>query len=540
MQGKWTIGKKLFTGVGVLIALLVASGASSLWTARSLNARLVNTGQKTAQRILLAERAQSEPLRMYIAEQMLLLARAGGDKALNATWQKKFDESKVEQQADLTKLEGLLELESGRQALAKFKQGAADFLKAHDDVMALVALDKHFEANQMSLEKVRPLMEANEASIAVVVDNQTKLLEADVAAAALAYRNANWTGVTLLSLGMMVAAFVGWSCTASTSTCAAPPRDLSRAPSRSSSAAAQVATSSQSLSQGATEQAASLEETSASMEEMASMTRKNAENSQQAAALMAEVDAQVDDSNAALTDMVASMTRDPGVERQGREDHQDDRRDRVPDQHPRAERRRRSGARRRGGHGLRGRRRRSAQPGAALGAGGARTPPALIEESIAKRRRKAASKVEQVAAAIAAITDSVGQVKGLVDEVSVASRQQSQGIDQVSQAIAQMEKVTQTTAATAEESAAASEELNAQAERRRWPSVYAARGDGRRRRRAARRRPPTRPRAAVRAAGGASRRVVTAAEAPRRRRGRTAEERFRSATPAPSGSSDGA
>ena len=55
-------------------------------------------------------------------------------------------------------------------------------------------------------------------------------------------------------------------------------------------------------------------------------------------------------------------------------------------------------------------------------------------------------------------------MKGLVDEVSVASRQQSQGIDQVSQAIAQMEKVTQTTAATAEESAAASEELNAQAE----------------------------------------------------------------------------
>ena len=27
MQGRWTIGKKLFTGVGVLIALLIASGA---------------------------------------------------------------------------------------------------------------------------------------------------------------------------------------------------------------------------------------------------------------------------------------------------------------------------------------------------------------------------------------------------------------------------------------------------------------------------------------------------------------------------------
>ena len=51
-----------------------------------------------------------------------------------------------------------------------------------------------------------------------------------------------------------------------------------------------------------------------------------------------------------------------------------------------------------------------------------------------------------------------------MDAVSVASREQSQGIDQVTQAITQMEKVTQNTAATAEESAAASEELSAQVE----------------------------------------------------------------------------
>jgi hypothetical protein len=51
-----------------------------------------------------------------------------------------------------------------------------------------------------------------------------------------------------------------------------------------------------------------------------------------------------------------------------------------------------------------------------------------------------------------------------LDEVSEASRQQTQGIDQVAQAVSQMEKVTQSTAASAEESAAASEELNAQAE----------------------------------------------------------------------------
>ena len=69
-----------------------------------------------------------------------------------------------------------------------------------------------------------------------------------------------------------------------------------------------VATSSQSLSQGATEQAASLEETSASMEEMASMTRKNAENASQATRLVTDVAQQVLASNVALTEMVSSMT----------------------------------------------------------------------------------------------------------------------------------------------------------------------------------------------------------------------------------------
>jgi methyl-accepting chemotaxis protein len=55
-------------------------------------------------------------------------------------------------------------------------------------------------------------------------------------------------------------------------------------------------------------------------------------------------------------------------------------------------------------------------------------------------------------------------MKSLVDDVSSASHQQAQGIDQVSQAISQMEQLTQRTAATAEQSAGAGEELRAQAE----------------------------------------------------------------------------
>ena len=93
----------------------------------------------------------------------------------------------------------------------------------------------------------------------------------------------------------------------------------------------------------------------------------------------------------------------------------------------------------------------------------ARDTATLIEESI-HAANQGHQRVTQVSGAIEAITTSAGRVKQLVDAVSVASREQAQGIDQVTQAITQMEKVTQNTAATAEESAAASEELSAQAE----------------------------------------------------------------------------
>ena len=151
---------------------------------------------------------------------------------------------------------------------------------------------------------------------------------------------------------------------------AATARQLAVTAQQVASTASQVSTSAQSLAQGASEQAASLEETSASLEEMASMTRRNADHAAQAATLVTGVARQVDDSNAAFSGMVASMSAIR---------ESSDKVSRIiktideiafQTQHPRAERGGRSGAGRRGRHGLRGRRRRSAHAGAAIGAGG--------------------------------------------------------------------------------------------------------------------------------------------------------------------------
>ncbi len=223
----------------------------------------------------------------------------------------------------------------------------------------------------------------------------------------------------------------------------------------------QVATTSQSLAQGATEQASALEETAASMEEMASMTRQNAGTSERVSALMTEVASHVSVSNKALGDMQASMTNIQ--DSSGKISKIIKTIDEIAFQTNILALNAAVEAARAGEAGM----------GFAVVADEVRTlahrsasaaedTTGLIEEAT-RNASEGMAKLHEVAAAFTNITESVGRVTGLVTEVSEASRQQAQGIEQVSKALAQMESVTQTTAANAEEGAAASEELSAQA-----------------------------------------------------------------------------
>jgi methyl-accepting chemotaxis protein/methyl-accepting chemotaxis protein-1 (serine sensor receptor) len=205
---------------------------------------------------------------------------------------------------------------------------------------------------------------------------------------------------------------------------------------RVTSAATQVASTAQSLSQGSTEQAASLEETSASMEEMASMTRKNAENSQQASIFMGDVDRVVAGANKALADMTASMASIS--ESSGKVSKIIKTIDEIAFQTNILALNAAVEAARAGEAGMgfavvadevRNLAQRSAQA--------AKDTAALIEESITSSQ-EGTTRVTLVAKSIADITSSVGKVKGLVIEVGEASQQQSQGIQQVAQAVAQM------------------------------------------------------------------------------------------------------
>jgi methyl-accepting chemotaxis protein len=85
----------------------------------------------------------------------------------------------------------------------------------------------------------------------------------------------------------------------------------------------------------------------------------------------------------------------------------------------------------------------------------------IVDESI-HRSNHGKAKLNEVTAQIRAVTSESVKVKELVEQITVASDEQTRGIRQVARAIAQMEKVTQASACTSEQSAAAAQDLKSQ------------------------------------------------------------------------------
>jgi methyl-accepting chemotaxis protein len=73
--------------------------------------------------------------------------------------------------------------------------------------------------------------------------------------------------------------------------------------------------------------------------------------------------------------------------------------------------------------------------------------------------------VEQAGSAMQEIVGSIERVTDIMGEITIASREQSSGIDQINLSIAQIDEVTQQNAALVEEAAAAANALKAQADR---------------------------------------------------------------------------
>ena len=86
----------------------------------------------------------------------------------------------------------------------------------------------------------------------------------------------------------------------------------------------------------------------------------------------------------------------------------------------------------------------------------------LIDDSVSKVQ-EGSTQVDEAGRTMDEIVMSVRRVTGIMGEISVASHQQTSGIEQVTQAVTQMDQMTQQNAALVEEAAAATDALRSQA-----------------------------------------------------------------------------
>ncbi|MBI5602740.1 MAG: cache domain-containing protein [Deltaproteobacteria bacterium] len=228
------------------------------------------------------------------------------------------------------------------------------------------------------------------------------------------------------------------------------------------SASSQVASSSQSLAEGASEQAAGLEETSSSIEEMASMTKHNAENARQADSLMAGTSRVVDEANHSMAELTGSMKAISAASEETAKIIKTI--DEIAFQTNLLALNAAVEAARAGEAGagfavvadeVRNLAMRAAEA--------AKNTANLIEGSV-KKIKTGSDIVSKTNEAFTKVATGSKKVGDLVGEITAASQEQAQGIDQINKAVAEMDKVIQMNAASAEESASASEEMNAQAE----------------------------------------------------------------------------
>jgi methyl-accepting chemotaxis protein len=453
----WTIRRKLFAG---LASIVVVSGAA-IWLvllgASSIEERLRDSREVGARRLAAVIDLGRSFEVMFSGEKSQILAAWSNNQQNYQRWVGKVADAASETSATIQTLARLSRTASERQAADRLAALLKDWLRLHDDVIQALAGQDYLGAQTLSTQKGIPIKEGTRKELAALVAIEEAALDAHVNGARAEYARSRRIAMFTVLLGAIVTAAWAIAIRKMCRTLGTVTLEMQERARHVLVAASEVAGSAQSLSNGAVRQASAVEETSTAMREMALTTKRNADHFDMASRLMTEVEQRVNGSNHALETMMASMTeiRDSSA----RVSRIIKTIDEVAFQTGILALNASVEAARAGEAGMgfavvaeevRNLAQRSAQA--------ARDTGTLIEESIATTQA-GTRHVVLVADSVASITDSVDRTKKLIDEVSSVTSQQSDGIDHVMRAIADMEKIAQNTAATAQQNASAGEEL---------------------------------------------------------------------------------
>ncbi|HWB86889.1 MAG TPA: methyl-accepting chemotaxis protein [Bryobacteraceae bacterium] len=456
-----SLGRKLLSGFGVMLALVLLLSAATLFVTNELNGDLDHAVNVTARKQYLAGEVNAATSAMMSLQRGVVLAALVGDKQHIDEYQQEFDGQASLLQKAITELRSLADTQEMSTSLRALDQQAQLVMEAHRELRQGLANQQMDAAMSIFSQKVLPLADQINRQASLLVDQENRELgSVSRASAAKVVRNRVLT-IVLALLATLVGLLVLWIVRGASNSLKRLSSQMAESAEQVAAAASQVSSASQSLAQGASEQAASLEETSASTEEIASITRKNADHALEVAGLMQQSEHGATEVNQTLDRMVASMKEiDASSNKIARIIKVIDEiafQTNILALNAAVE------AARAGEAGLgfavvadevRNLAQRCAQA--------AKDTAGLIEESI-ETSRDGNSRLDQVSSAVRAMTENSSKVKSLVDEVNLGSQEQARGMEQISRAILEMERVTQRNAAGAEESASAGTELSSHA-----------------------------------------------------------------------------
>ncbi len=455
----WTIGKRIIFGFACLLTIAAVFGLYAYRNLVVIDGLAGNITGDCLPGVYRIGRIETLNLTNYsLTQRLILVTDTAGRSEIEATMKANSEEMT----ALYKSYEETITTAEDRRLYQLVLDARAPYSEERKRFQASLGKITPAEALVSFRERIEPLYQNYYGAIRVLVDfNKTNGEEAGrkISQAVSGSLRGIVSGLTgALLVGVLVSVFVIRSTNRRLREVAGI---IASGANEITSASAQVSTSGQSLAAGASEQAASLEETSASLEELASMTKRNADHSVDAKKMAAETRHAADTGATDMQQMSAAMTdlqkTSANVAKIVKTIDEIAFQTNILALNAAVEAARagEAGA----GFAVVAEEVRSL---AQRSASAAKESAATIQEAVHMSER-GVTLSGKVVSGFAEILSKARSVDELVGEIATASREQSEGIQQINIAVNQMDQVTQTNAASAEESAASAEEMTAQA-----------------------------------------------------------------------------